>query len=270
MMIKVAVLSIQPKSQNKTVKWLDNHGIKDYAVFIPTEQGDKAISSYGDHALAYDVNKYLPEVDFMGTNIKRGRAVANCAVQDWCNRSGSTVLMLDDDYGGGVVSQFDGWDSDEKIGRLVHAMLSFYGRTGIEVGGYSAGAYPQPYRNCIMQAFVIAPEKEFKSHLKPVILNEDVASAIFAWNRGHAVFGLANVLRSSSQTGEMKKLEGNTKFIYQGDHSYRKSYGSVLANPKFAKIEQNWNRSGKDIDSFIYHHRIEWSKICPKIILENY
>ena len=96
-----------------------------------------------------------------------------------------------------------------------------------------------------------------------MILNEDVNFSIKKWQRGIANFGLATLLRSGAQTAEMDKVDGNTKHIYATDRSYRKSFGSVLQDPNNAKLTINRHNTKRGA---LWHHRISWNNIAPKII----
>ena len=100
-----------------------------------------------------------------------------------------------------------------------------------------------------------------------MILNEDVNFSIKKWHRGVANFGLSTILRSGAQTAEMDKIDGNTKHIYATDRSYRKSYGSVLQDPNNAKLVLNKHNTKR---GSLWHHRISWENICPKIIDNKY
>ena len=115
-----------------------------------------------------------------------------------------------------------------------------------------------------MNVFLIDNNTEDRGMNK--ILDEDICYSIYQWHRGKAIFGLANVIRSGAQTAEMEKLDGNTKLIYATDRSYRKSFGAILADPKNAKL--TWN-SGNTKRGALWHHRVNWSDIAPKIILEE-
>jgi len=74
---------------------------------------------------------------------------------------------------------------------------------------------------------------------------------------------LATILRSQGQTAEMDKIDGNTKHIYGTDRSYRKSFGSVLQDPNNAKLVLNKHNTKRGA---LWHHRISWASIMPKII----
>lgn len=264
--IAILVLSIQRKGANKTVRYLERNNFDDYTVMIPSGLDDEIAESYGDHAFVYDVDEIKKKIDFMGTNIGNGCAVGRLACNDWIRTRPDykMAVVLDDDYGG-VVSDYTTVPTlnNRTFYEIVKAVYKLGKDLGIVTGGYSGGAHPDTKKN-IMNVFLI--DKDIEDRGMNKILNEDVCYSIMRWHRGKAVFGLGNVLRSGAQTAEMDKVDGNTKMIYATDRSYRKSFGSVLADPRNAKLAYN---SGNTKRGALWHHKINWADICPKIILEG-
>lgn len=264
--IAILVMTIQRKGENKTVRYLERNNFDDYYVLIPSGLDPKVAESYEDRAVVYDVEKMKAKVDFMGTNIENGCAVGRMACNDWIRKRPDYKLavVLDDDYGG-VVSDYtmtptlnnktfyDIVKSVYKLGKDLH----------IITGGYSGGAHPDTKKN-VMNVFMIDKDTEDRGLNK--ILDEDICYSVYNWHRGKAIFGLANVIRSGAQTAEMEKVDGNTKLIYQTDRSYRKSFGAVLADPHNAKLTYN---NGNTKRGALWHHKVSWASICPKIILEE-
>lgn len=264
--VAILVLSIQRKGANKTVRYLDRNNFDDYTVMIPSGLDDEIAESYGDHAFVYDVDEMKKKVDFMGTDIQNGASVGRMAANEWIRTRPDykMAVVLDDDYGG-VVSDYTTVPTlnNRTFYEIVKSVYKLGRDLGIITGGYSGGAHPDTKKN-IMNVWLI--DKNIEDRGLNKILNEDVCYSIMCWHRGKANFGLGNVLRSGAQTAEMEKLDGNTKMIYQTDRSYRKSFGSVLADPKNAKL--SWN-SGNTKRGALWHHKINWADICPKIILEG-
>ena len=253
------VLTIQEKSKNKTVRYLDKKGFE-YKVLIPDVCTEIA-ESYKDKAIIYDTELCKSYVDFCGTNIENGAAVGRVASILEAQRSGEISVVLDDDYGGGLtaskpLNQYN----KERLIYVIEKLHEMTLETGIIFGGYSGGAYPATKFN-IMQVWIM----DFRWQLSDLnmILNEDVNYSIGKWQRGIANFGLATLLRSNAQTAEMDKIDGNTKHIYATDRSYRKSFGSVLQDPNNAKLTINRHNTKRGA---LWHHRISWSKITPKIL----
>ena len=247
--IAILVLSIQRKGANKTVRYLERNNFDDYTVMIPSGLDDEIAESYGDHAFVYDADEMKKKVDFMGTNIENGCAVGRLACNEWIRTRPdyTTVPTL----------------NNRTFYEIVKAVYKLGKDLGIETGGYSGGAHPDTKKN-IMNVFLI--DKGTRDLGLDKILNEDVCHSIYNWHRGKATFGLGNVLRSGAQTAEMDKIDGNTRMIYATDRSYRKSFGSVLADPRNAKLAFN---SGNTKRGALWHHKINWADICPKIILEG-
>lgn len=264
--IAILVLSIQRKGANKTVRYLERNNFDDYTVMIPSGLDDEIAQSYGDHAFVYDVDKIKKKVDFMGTNIENGCAVGRLACNDWIRTRPDykMAVVLDDDYGG-VFSDYTTVPTlnNRTFYEIVKSVYKLGKDLGVETGGYSGGAHPDTKKN-IMNVFLI--DKDTRGLGLDKILNEDVCHSIYNWHRGRATFGLGNVLRSDAQTAEMDKIDGNTRMIYATDRSYRKSFGSVLADPRNAKLAYN---SGNTKRGALWHHKINWADICPKIILEG-
>lgn len=256
------VLTIQPSSGNKTTKYLDKLGA-DYKVFVPKCYEDYA-TGYGERACIYDEEYVKQFVDFMGTNIKNGCSVGRTAVTLWAkNIDNNTIaVVLDDDYGGICCNKpVNTYKSLELLEFVINKIYELSKKTGLVLGGYSGGAIPAT-KNNIMQIFLVDNKTELKKYNK--ILNEDVCASISDWHCGRGCFGLGTILRSGAQTAEMKKIDGNTKLIYATDRSYRKSYGSVLVEPKHAKIIVNPVN-----DRGLWHHKIKWARIKPMIIDED-
>lgn len=264
--IAILVMTIQRAGANKTTRYLDRNNFDDYYVMIPSGLEPEIAESYGEHAVVYDVDKMKAKVDFMGTGIENGCAVGRMACNDWIrNRPDyKMAVVLDDDYGG-VVSDYTTTPTlnNKTFYDVVKSVYKLGKDLGITTGGYSGGAHPNTKKN-IMNVFIIDKDTEDRGLNK--ILNEDICHSIYNWHRGKATFGLANVIRSGAQTAEMEKLDGNTKLIYATDRSYRKSFGAVLADPKNAKL--TWN-SGNTKRGALWHHRVNWADIAPKIILEE-
>lgn len=264
--IAILVMTIQRAGANKTTRYLDRNNFDDYYVMIPSGLEPEIAESYGEHAVVYDVEKMKAKVDFMGTGIENGCAVGRMACSDWIsNRPDYKIaVVLDDDYGG-VVSDYTMTPTlnNKTFYEVVKTVWKLGLDLGIETGGYSGGAHPDTKKN-IMNVFIISKATSTRGLNK--ILNEDICHSIYQWHRGRAIFGLANVIRSGAQTAEMDKVDGNTKLIYATDRSYRKSFGAILADPKNAKL--TWN-SGNTKRGALWHHRVSWSAIAPKIILEE-
>jgi hypothetical protein len=252
------VLSIQEKSQNKTVRYLDKRGF-DYKVLIPDCYLELA-ESYKDKAIVYDTELCKSHVDFCGTNIENGAAVGRVASILEAQKSGKISVCLDDDYGGIVASKPINTYNKEKLILVIEKLHEMTLETGIIFGGYSGGAMPNTKKN-IMQIWIM----DYRWQLSDLnmILNEDVNFSISKWQRGIANFGLATLLRSGAQTAEMDKIDGNTKHIYATDRSYRKSFGSILQDPNNAKLTINRHNTKRGA---LWHHRISWNNIAPKIL----
>ena len=264
--VAILVLTIQRKGANKTVRYLERNNFDDYYVLIPSGLEPEIAESYEDKAVVYDVDKMKAKVDFMGTNIENGASVGRMAASDWIkNRPDYTLaVVLDDDYGG-VVSDYTLVPTlnNKTFYEIVKSMYKLGQDLKIEIGGYSGGAHPDTKKN-IMNVWLI--DKQTSTRGLDKILNEDICHCIYQWHRGMACFGLGNVLRSGAQTAEMDKVDGNTKMIYQTDRSYRKSFGSILADPRNAKLTYN---NGNTKRGALWHHQVSWASICPKIILEE-
>lgn len=264
--VAILVMSIQRAGANKTTRYLDKNKFDDYYVMVPSGLAPEIAESYGKHAVVYDVDKYKAKVDFMGTDIENGASVGRMACNDWIrNRPDYKIaVVLDDDYSGIVSdSTIIPTLNNKTFYEIVKSVYKLGEDLHIITGGYSGGAYPETKRN-IMNVFII--DKDVEDRGLDKILNEDVCYSIYNWHRGRATFGLANIIRSGDQTAEMDKIDGNTKMIYSTDRSYRKSFGAVLADPHNAKL--TWN-SGNTKRGALWHHRISWENIAPKIILEK-
>lgn len=264
--IAILVMSIQRAGANKTTRYLDRNNFDDYYVMIPSGLDPEIAESYGDHAVVYDVDEMKKKVDFMGTNIENGCAVGRMACNDWIRKRKDYKLavVLDDDYGG-VVSDYTTTPTlnNKTFYDIVKAVYKLGKDLDITTGGYSGGAHPDTKKN-VMNIFLIDKDTEDRGLNK--ILDEDICNAIYKWHRGKAIFGLGNVIRSGAQTAEMEKIDGNTRMIYATDRSYRKSFGAILADPKNAKLAYNTGNTKRGV---LWHYKVNWADIAPKIILEE-
>lgn len=264
--VAILVLSIQRAGANKTTRYLDRNRFEDYYVLIPDTCDPEIAESYDGRAYVYDTEAMKAKVDFMGTDIENGASVGRMAASEWIkNRPDyKMAVVLDDDYGG-VVSDFTTTPTlnNRTFYEVVKSVYKLGRDLGIETGGYSGGAHPDTKKN-IMNVWLI--DKDTGELGLNKILNEDVCRCIYMWHRGRACFGLGTVLRSGAQTAEMDKVDGNTKMIYATDRSYRKSFGAILADPKNAKLAYN---TGNTKRGALWHHKVNWSDIAPKIILEE-
>lgn len=253
------VLSIQEKKKNKTVRYLEKRNFE-YKVLIPDCLDEKIHQSYKENAIVYDTELCKSYVDFCGTNIENGAAVGRVASILEAQKTRNISVCLDDDYGGITGNKPINTYNKDRLIYVISKLHELSKETGIIFGGYSGGAMPNTKRN-IMQIWIL--DKNNKLNDLNMILNEDVNFSIKKWQRGVANFGLATLLRSGAQTAEMDKIDGNTKHIYSTDRSYRKSYGSVLQDPNNAKLTINRHNTKRGA---LWHHRISWSNIAPKII----
>lgn len=264
--IAILVMTIQRSGENRTTRYLEKNNFDDYYVMIPASLADDIAESYGDRAVIYDDEEIKKRIDFCGTNIESGASVGRLACNNWIKsrKDYKMAVVLDDDYGG-VVSDYTLVPTlnNKTFYDIVKNAYKLGRDLGIITGGYSGGAMPNTKKN-IMNVWFI--DDRIGDYGLDKVLNEDVFWSINAWHRGIANFGLANVIRSGAQTAEMEKLDGNTKLIYKTDRSYRKSFGAILADPKNAKL--TWN-SGNTKRGALWHHRVSWSAIAPKIILEG-
>ena len=253
------VLSIQKKKYNKTVRYLEKRGF-DYQVLIPNCIDNDIVKSYGKKAIVYDTELCKSYVDFCGTNIQNGAAVGRVASLFEAKKNKGISICLDDDYAGIVASKPINTYKKEALVFVIKSLHELTKETGIIFGGYSGGAMPNT-KNNIMQIWIM--DSDWNLTDLNMILNEDVNFSIKKWHRGIANFGLATILRSGAQTAEMDKIDGNTKHIYGTDRSYRKSFGSVLQDPNNAKLVLNKHNTKRGA---LWHHRISWESIMPKII----
>lgn len=257
--MKIYVLSIQEKQYNKTAKYLDKIGLK-YNVLIPDCLEVGISKSYGKDAIVYDTDYCKSLVDFCGTNITNGAAVGRVASIIEAKKNNCISVCLDDDYAGIAASKPINTYNAVQLTTVITRLHEITKKTGVIFGGYSGGAYPET-KNNIMQIWIM--DNTWKLFDLNMILNEDVNFSIKKWHRGIANFGMAKILRSMAQTAEMEKIDGNTKFIYATDRSYRKSYGSILQDPHNVKLVYNRHNT---LRGSLWHHRVNWSKIMPKLI----
>lgn len=257
--MKIYVLSIQEKRYNKTVRYLEKRGFE-YSVLIPDCIEPKIAASYKDQAIVYNTDECKKHVDFCGTNISNGAAVGRVASLMEAKKTRQTVICFDDDYGSIFGNKPINTYNRVKLLYVLKKLHDLTKQTGIIFGGYSGGAMPATKKN-IMQIWIM--DNTWSINDLSMILNEDVNFSIKKWHRGVANFGLGTLLRSGAQTAEMDKIDGNTKHIYATDRSYRKSYGSILQDPNNAKLVVNRHNTKRGV---LWHHRISWDSITPKIL----
>ena len=253
------VLSIQEKKHNKTVRYLEKRGF-DYKVLIPDCLDKKIAESQKNNAIVYDTELCKSYVDFCGTNIENGAAIGRVASILQAKKSNEISVCLDDDYGGIVGNKPINTYTKDKLFFVISKLHELTKKTGIIFGGFSGGAMPETKKN-IMQIWIL--DKDYKLNDLNMILNEDVNFSIKKWQRGIANFGLATILRSGAQTAEMDKIDGNTKYIYGTDRSYRKSFGSILQDPNNVKLKINQHNTKRGA---LWHHHVSWKNIAPKIL----
>ena len=255
--MKILVLSIQERKQNKTTRYLDKLKIE-YGVLIPDCLPKNIGDSYGGSAIIYDTEYCKSFVDFCGTNIQNGAAVGRIASILEAKKHNGITVCLDDDYGGICGNKpINQYKNKTALFYVINKLHELKNETGIIFGGYSGGAFPN-IKNNIMQIWIM--DDSWSVNDLNMILNEDVNFSIKSWQRGVANFGLATIIRSNAQTAEMDKVDGNTKFIYATDRSYRKSFGSILQDPNNAKLTLNRHNTKRGA---LWHHRVNWSDIMP-------
>lgn len=164
------VLTIQEKSKNKTIRYLEKRGFE-YRVLIPDCLEKNILESYNDKAIVYDTELCKSYVDFCGTNIKNGAAVGRIASIFEAKKTDGISVCLDDDYGGVFGSKPINTYTKERLIYVIEKLHKITLETGIIFGGYSGGAMPNTKRN-IMQIWIM--DFNWKLEDLNMILNEDV------------------------------------------------------------------------------------------------
>lgn len=170
------------------------------------------------------------------------------------------VIVFDDDYGSIVAGgKSVRPETHPDFIYKLYTALKMAEEVGFVVGGYSGGAMNDTWiKKNIMQIFVSGRiNKYFRKDSNLYRYNDDVNACIMAYMRGEIPIGLY-AFRSGSQTGEL--IDNTNQY---NDYSWGKSFMSVLYSPMYCKIVP-WDLKRRPR----WHHRVQWNKISPKIILE--
>lgn len=91
--------------------------------------------------------------------------------------------------------------------------------------------------------------------------NEDMVQGIDGAMRGKLIVGFCNVRGLAKPPEEQT---GGLTEIYSQDGQYNKSFYAILANPGISTISEQFSTLTR------YYHKVNLSKIAPKIIREKY
>lgn len=134
------------------------------------------------------------------------------------------------------------------------------------IGGYSSGSlcgFRQRIKKNIMQIYISDRlEKFFRDRSDLYRLNDDVCACMIANRMGHLTLGLWGVLRVTQQPEQTDNTNA-----YDA-RSWAKSYMPILYYPAAAKISFSNDRELADgtIRPMRFHHRVEWTKIVPRVV----
>lgn len=184
-------------------------------------------------------------------------------------------VVLDDDYSS---FQWDGYadqkwnktksyDNGEAVKNTITLMRRLEDLDDrIIIGGYSSGSlcgYRQRIKKNIMQIYISNRlEKFFRDSSDLYRLNDDVCACMIANRMGHLTLGFWGVLRVTQQPEQTDNTNA-----YDA-RSWAKSYMPILYYPAAAKISFSNDRELADgsIRPMRFHHRVEWTKIVPRVV----
>lgn len=235
-----ALIIAKDLKENKTGRYLSRFDGLDWYYCI-SEQS-KALENWPSNILTY-------KTEIQGANIAHRNALDI-----------GEAIVFDDDYGSIACGKKSvNPERNPFFVNDLYEALKQAETTGFIVGGYSAGAMSDTWvKQNIMQIFVSGRiNKYFRKTSKIYRYNDDVNACIIAAMRGELSIGLY-AFRSASQTGEL--IDNTNQY---NDYSWGKSFMSVLYSPMYCKVVP-WDLKRRPR----WHHRIMWSKLRPKIILE--
>lgn len=233
---------------------------------------DEYRNNFGDEKILvfdwYEEIKHTDTLDNFGfDNIPSGACPVRNATQRIAKERGENrCWQLDDDY-----TSFQRYDHHSKKNKIIKdggvLWRSMYNiaKFGYVIGAANVGFSLSTKEVCPDQRKSFA-RRVFNAHNMPVDgfiewrgrLNDDLINAMLVHHAGRIEFQLKYLSISTKQT--QSESGGLTEF-YKVVGTVRKTAYAVLIDPKHVKLVTRFGR---------YHHKVDWQKICAKIISEKW
>lgn len=203
-----------------------------------------------------------------------------CSGQHGCNIARRHALEIpdavqfDDDYKGFQALGMFGsgikpilYKEKADFERVIEAIAAIEkANPKVILGGYSAGApcgVEARAKQNIMQIFYSGKITRFFRKDSDLYRNDDdICACIMAKRRGYATLGLWSIMRA------VQTPEGVDNTNRYDNRSWAKSFLPILYAPTAAKVV--WCRErrlkGGEVRPGRFHHKMEWSKITPKMV----
>lgn len=229
-------------------------------------------SRWGSHVLVFDFDAQLEHTDTLdnfGFETKASGAcpVRNATMKISQQRGELRHWQFDDDYNdfhriSDDLQKMQRFNSGREFEDWLFNLAKFGYKANLNNVGFPPGS-----ETYVDNAFTFAG-RVFNAHNMPSTddlfipwvgrMNDDTINAINCWRRG----GYEMSIRAMNMTMPNTQSEGGgLSEMYIADGTVRKSAYPVLVAPNAAKLVIKFGR---------YHHKIDWSKLRPKLIHEKW
>lgn len=273
--VKVLVMSVGEYKKNGTCKWLKKIGGEDLGVVVLPKEFKTNKESYekeGFEVFLYDEKKYINEdFEYFGFKRRNCGGVGRQGIAEATEKYGDEYIcfQLDDDMSGYRVNKDGkscGVKSREDIVKLVNAFDNFYNLTGVECMGRTGATPPSGkfisnrkiFNNFIMRKGNSLNFEGFKS----------LCSDDYRYNYYRNLKDGTPMISTEYVTITFTQSQGNrddgNAVIYNGDYSWKKSYGLKMMFPWV--VEQ---RLCKENGRYLFRENLAPSEVYPPICVEE-
>ena len=242
--IKILIMSVGEYKDNGTAKWLNNLGLrKKMVVCLPKqfENNTETYTTQGIETYIYDEKKYInDDFEFFGFNPRNCGGVGRQGIAEAVEKYGDDYICveLDDDMASYSVRHPEKQKScnikDKKsFLELIEVFQKFFEITGIECMGKTGATPPSGnfvanrkiFNNFIMRKGVRLNFNGFKA-----LCSDDQRFNIYR-NLLDLVPTISTELVSISFTQNQGDRKDGNAVIYNGDYSWKKSFGLKMMMP---------------------------------------
>lgn len=230
------------------------------------------MNNWGGHVLVFDYEEEIKNTDTLDNFGFESKASGACPVRNATmkisrDREELRHWQFDDDYLdfrriNEDKTKMRKYDNGEEFEDWLFNLAKFGYKANLRNVGFPPGS-----ETYIDNAFTFAA-RVFNAHNLPSTddlfipwvgrMNDDTINAINCWRKG----GYEMSIRAMNMTMPSTQSEqGGLSEMYIADGTVRKSAYPVLVAPNAAKLTIKFGR---------YHHRVDWSKLRPKLIREEW
>ena len=274
--IKILIMSVGEYKKNGTCKWLKKIDAEDLGVVVlPNEfkENKEGYMKAGFEVFIYDEKKYIDDnFEYFGFRKRNCGGVGRQGIAEATEKYGDEYICfeLDDDmadYRVGRNGKSVGIRNKEDLIKLINVLDDFYNLVGIECVGRTGATPPS-------ETF-ISSRKMFNNFImrKGVALNFDGFKALCSDDYRYGFYRnlldkvptiSANSVSITFTQSQGNRNDGNA-VIYNGDYSWKKSFGLKMMFPWAAR-----QRLAKEGNRYIFRENLRPSICYPPIcVVEN-